>query len=87
MPDIAQLLVRHSVGLAPTSELRCSGCARTLLTGERWHELDGGETLCDLCLARLPEERRRSVRSERVRALARRLVVAPRSRSYRPRAA
>jgi hypothetical protein len=35
--------------------------------------------LCDLCFARLPEDRRRAVRTERVHASERRLSVVPRA--------
>ena len=43
------------------------------------HELDGGRTLCDLCFAELPEERRVAVRTERVHVSERRLAVVPRA--------
>jgi hypothetical protein len=43
------------------------------------HELNGGRTLCELCFAGLPEERRVAVRSERVHASERRLAVVPRA--------
>jgi hypothetical protein len=43
------------------------------------HELDGGRTLCDLCFAELPEERRVAVRSLRVHASERRLAVVRRA--------
>ncbi|WDT93223.1 hypothetical protein JDY09_07480 [Thermoleophilum album] len=87
MPDIAQLLVRHSLAASRPAETVCSGCERTLLTGERWHQLDDGRTLCDLCFSRLPEESRQAVRSERVRALGRTLAKSPCSRRFAQRAA
>jgi hypothetical protein len=43
------------------------------------HELDSGRTLCDLCFAVLPDERRLAVRTERVHASERPLEVAPKA--------
>jgi hypothetical protein len=73
------MLVRRSVRAAATSRDSCSHCRRTPLVGERLHEMDGGRILCDLCLARLPEEDRRAVRSERIRAMERQLPVVPKA--------
>jgi hypothetical protein len=79
MPDLAAMLVRSSIGTLPSSATACGECRRTPLPGERLHELDGGRTLCDLCFARLPEERRWAVRTERVHASDRRLAVVRRA--------
>ena len=79
MPDLASILVRSSIGTLPPSTSVCGDCRRTPLAGERMHELDGGRTLCDLCFAGLPEERRIAVRTERVHASERRLAVVPRA--------
>jgi hypothetical protein len=79
MPDLASILVRSSIGTLPPSAIACGDCHRTPLTGERMHELDGGRTLCDLCFAGLPEERRVAVRTERVHVSERRLAVVPRA--------
>jgi hypothetical protein len=79
MPDLAAMLVRSSIGTLPSSATTCGECRRTPLPGERLHELDGGRTLCDLCFAGLPEDRRYAVRSERVHASERRLAVVPRA--------
>ena len=79
MPEMAALLVRSSIGTLPPSTASCGDCRRTPLAGARMHELDGGRTLCDLCFARLPDERRLAVRTERVHASERRLTVAPRA--------
>ena len=79
MPDLASILVRSSIGTLPPSGTACAACRRTPVAGERLHELDGGSTLCDLCFARLPEERRVAVRTERVHASDRRLSVVPRA--------
>ena len=79
MPDLASLLIRRSLGAAAPADSHCSECRRTPLAGERLHELESGPLLCELCFGALPEERRRAVRSERVRASERRLVVAPRA--------
>ena len=77
MPELASILVRSSIGTLPPSATACAGCRRTPLAGEGLHELDGGRTLCDLCFARLPDERRLAVRTERVHASERRLAVVP----------
>ena len=77
MPDLAAMLVRSSIKTLPARDSTCGSCRRTPLAGERMHELDGGRTLCDLCFARLPEERRLAVRTERVHASERRLSVVP----------
>ena len=77
MPELAAMLVRSSIGTLPSTIAACGDCRRTPLAGERVHELDGGRTLCDLCFARLPDDRRLAVRSERVHASERRLSVVP----------
>jgi hypothetical protein len=79
MPDLAAMLVRSSIGTLPSNATSCGGCRRTPLAGERMHELDGGRTLCDLCFAELPAERRVAVRSLRVHASERRLAVVRRA--------
>ena len=43
------------------------------------HATDGGPAVCDLCVATLPHADRGSLRSERVHASERHLVVAPRA--------
>jgi hypothetical protein len=77
MPDLASLLIRRSLGNTVSADSCCAECRRTPLAGERLHELESGPLLCELCFGALPDERRRAVRSERVRAGERRLVVAP----------
>jgi hypothetical protein len=79
MPDLAAMLVRSSIGTLPSSAASCGQCRRTPLAGECVHELNGGRTLCDLCFAGLPEERRLAVRTERVHASGRRLAVVRRA--------
>jgi len=79
MPDLAAMLLRKSLGSVTSKGDRCAGCQRTPLAGERLHEMDTGRLLCDLCLAALPEDDRRAVRSERVHASERHLAVAPRA--------
>ena len=79
MPDLAALLMRRSIGALPPSSARCADCRRTPLAGERMHELDSGRRLCELCLQRVPEERRLGVRSERVHASDRPLSVVPKA--------
>jgi hypothetical protein len=79
MPDLASMLVRSSIGTLASQAACCGQCRRTPLAGERVHEVDDGVTLCDLCFARLPEDRRLAVRTERVHASERRLAVVPRA--------
>jgi len=79
MPELASMLVRSSIGTLSPTTASCGECGRTPLAGERMHELDSGRTLCDLCFAQLPEERRLAVRTERVRASERRLAVVVRA--------
>ena len=73
------MLVNSSIGTLAQPDSACGECRRTPLAGERMHELDGGRMLCDLCFARLPEERRLAVRTERVHASERRLAVVRRA--------
>lgn len=79
MPDLATILLRKSARSLTSERQHCSGCRRTPLVGERLHEQESGPTLCDLCVARLPEDERRTVRSERVRSAERQLAVVPRA--------
>jgi hypothetical protein len=79
MPDLAALLLRRSIGSLGPSRDCCSECRRTPLIGERLYELDSGRMLCELCFVALPEERRTSVRSERVHVSERRLAVVPKA--------
>jgi hypothetical protein len=57
----------------------CAGCLRTPVPGELLHELESGPVLCSLCLASLPEDKRATVRTERVHASRRHLAVVPRA--------
>jgi hypothetical protein len=75
MPDLAAMLMRRCLGSLPPGSPRCADCRRIPLPGERVHELDSGRTLCELCLAALPEEQRLTVRTERVHASERPLEV------------
>jgi len=77
MPDLSSLLLRKSVGSLASNRECCGKCHRTPLAGERLHEMDSGRLLCELCLLALPEDKRRSVRSERVHVSERRLAVVP----------
>ena len=79
MPDLAAMIMRRSLGTLPPGGPRCAECRRNPLPGERVHELDSGRTLCDLCFAVLPDERRLAVRTERVHASERPLEVAPKA--------
>ena len=79
MPDLAGMLLRRSLGSVKPTRGHCGECERTPLAGERLHEMDTGRVLCDLCLAALPEDDRRAVRSERVHAGEVRLAVSARA--------
>ncbi len=79
MPELDSMLLRKSIGSLTSAGAPCAGCRRTPLTGERLHELDTGRMLCDLCLAAVPEDDRRTVRSQRVRASERQLPIAPKA--------
>jgi hypothetical protein len=79
MPDLSSLLLRKSVGALASNRKCCGKCARTPLPGERLHEMETGRVLCELCLLALPEDKRVSVRSQRVHVSERQLVVAPRA--------
>ena len=79
MPDLAAMLLRRSVDSLEGGASRCSGCERAPLAGERLHELEGAQLLCDLCFAKLPDERRAGVKSRRVGASERRLAVVPKA--------
>jgi hypothetical protein len=79
MPDLSSLLLRKSVGALANDRDRCGKCARTPLPGERLHEMETGRVLCELCRLALPEDKRHSVRSERVHASDRHLAVVPRA--------
>ncbi len=79
MPDLAAVLLRKSARSLNSESKRCSRCSRAPLVGERLHEMDSGQLLCDLCVAAIPEEDRHAVRTERVHASERALAVAPRA--------
>ena len=79
MPDIAGILLRRSVGSLDSGRSCCANCSRTPLVGERLHEMDSGRLLCELCMAALPEDDRRAVRTQKVHASERHLAVAPRA--------
>lgn len=77
MPEMASIIIRRCTESLRSSEVRCAKCKRTPLAGEELHEMDTGDVLCDLCLAVVPPEDRRAVRSDRVHANERPLPVAP----------
>jgi hypothetical protein len=79
MPDIAGILLRRSVGSLDSGRSSCATCNRTPLVGERLHEMDSGCLLCELCISALPEDDRRTVRTQKVHASERHLAVAPRA--------
>lgn len=77
--DLADHLLRKSLGAAAADTSRCARCRRTPLPGEVLHVFEHERTLCALCAAALPEGERRPVRRERVHAAPRHLAVAPRA--------
>ena len=77
--EIASYFVRKSVGALGDHRYRCSRCRRIPLPGELVHELASHRQVCQLCLARLPEEKRETVESRRVHISERRVSVAPRA--------
>ena len=79
MPDLAAIMLRRSAQSLDSGRKRCAGCRRTPLVGERVHEMDTGRTLCELCVAALPEKDRRSVSTELVHATDKQLSIAPRA--------
>lgn len=79
MPDLSGLLLRKGGDSAADDRLRCSGCRRTPLVGEHLHEMPTGLVMCDLCLADLPEDDRRPVRTELVHAGERHVAVVARA--------
>ena len=77
--DLPLALLKRSLRSGDTEHGTCSCCRRTPLTGERVHLFESGRRLCELCLAGLPEERRRPLRSELVHASERHVAVLPRA--------
>jgi len=77
--ELASLILRRSLGSVGHNRDSCSRCRRIPVAGELVHTLESGTLLCSLCLARLPEEERSPLRSERVHAADRPLAVVPRA--------
>jgi hypothetical protein len=77
--DLASRLLKKSLGAMAGERSCCSRCRRSPLTGELMHVFERDETLCTLCLAKLPDTEREPLRSERVHAAERKLTVMPRA--------
>jgi hypothetical protein len=77
--ELASLILRRSLGAVGTGRDCCSRCRRTPVAGELMHTFESGAVLCSLCLARLPEDERAPLRSERVHVADRPLAVMPRA--------
>jgi len=77
--DLAAHLLRKAVGSMTREWESCARCRRTPLPGELLHVLESERVLCSLCLARLPEGQRSTLRSERVHVARRQLAVVPRA--------
>jgi len=77
--DLASVLLRRAVASFRSGAPRCGTCARTPLPGETVHVLEREAVICALCLANLPRDQRRTVRSERIHADERPVSVTPRA--------
>ncbi len=77
--ELATIILRASLGSLGHHSLTCSRCRRTPVAGELVHVFASERVLCALCLARLPEDERAPLRSERVHAGERRIAVVPRA--------
>ena len=77
--DLASVLRVKAARARRGEDHTCSGCRRVPLAGELLHELSSHRRVCQLCLARLPESKRETISSERMRASDRPLAVAPRA--------
>jgi hypothetical protein len=76
--DISSEIQLHSLH-AQHAAACCTACERRLLPGETLHVYESGPSLCTLCAARLPEDKRTPVRRERIHAGAVALAVVPRA--------
>ena len=76
--DLATIL-RIKARRRSDDRARCSNCQRHPLAGELMHELESHSLVCQLCLGDLPEAKRSTVTSERVRASERPLAVVSRA--------
>ena len=81
MPDLAQFILRKSLGAQHGAEACCSGCQRSPVAGELVSVFEGERRLCALCVTGLPESEREPLRRERVHASSRHLSVARRARA------
>jgi hypothetical protein len=77
--EIASILLRNSLGALDADRAACSRCHRTPLTGELMHELESGQDVCSLCLAKAGGSDGDPVRSERVRATDKPLAIVRRA--------
>lgn len=81
MPDLAQYILRKSLGAQDGGEGCCSGCHRSPVAGELVSVFEGERRMCALCVSALPEAEREPLRTERIHASARHLAVARRVRA------
>jgi hypothetical protein len=77
--ELMRMLLRKSVGAMRDDRTQCARCRRTPLIGELLHVLESGRVLCSLCLEQLPAPRDAPLRTERVHATERPLVVGRRA--------
>jgi hypothetical protein len=77
--DLATFLRLKAARAHSGHDHHCSSCHRVPLAGELLHELSSHRRVCQLCLVRLPESKRDTIRSERMLVSDRPLSVAPRA--------
>ena len=77
--DLATLLRLKAARSHGGHDHRCSSCQRVPLAGELLHELSSHRQVCQLCLQRLPEAKRETIRSERMLVSDRPLAIASRA--------
>ena len=77
--DLAEFLLRSSIGSVRSDRECCSSCHRTPLAGESMHRLADAKLLCPLCITKVPEKRREHATTERVHVGSVRVSVMPRA--------
>ncbi len=73
--SLESMLLRKGLGSMAVSREHCRACRRTPLAGERVYVLSSGRTVCALCRARLPGDKREGAEAHLVHAAERPLAV------------
>lgn len=73
--NLESMLLRKGLGAMEVTREHCRACRRTPLPGERMYVLASGRTVCTLCSARLPAEKREGAEAHLVHAARRPLTV------------